>query len=380
MRLDEWQRYIDSEFLETAPAAAVTPPLDLQPPTETRPAADQQSTEAPSVATEAADLQAVVFPPSPWVEEDAPVDSAGLGDATEYAGPSLPHPAPPANLEIEPPAPPIVDTQVDDAVREEPPAAESIPWQEASANRERRTTLDRVRAVGNRPVADRPTGLNDAEVAPFAEYINARLGQEAVAAAAGADQTPAQPNNLVAPEPEPEPSISGDTTSGSDAPELETATVTSALEPILDAAPGAVTDHEAVATRAAPEPANAEPEAWTVVQDTYPLAATEHTLAQLRLIGVGHSTKEEQAARHGKAALLRRMCDPVLTLNEAALLLGAPVGDVAQLAAMGALTSIAPAPRKSQTGRRGAVDTGQPGFRLSDIVAYLATHGTTEAA
>ena len=126
-------------------------------------------------------------------------------------------------------------------------------------------------------------------------------------------------------------------------------------------------------------PANAPADSRPDVQDNYPLAVSRQTMALLRLSASAPSTKEEQAARHRKAALLRRICDPILSLHDVALLLGVSADSVLRAAAMGALTSCEPAPRTWQPRRRRGEETGLPGFRLSDIVAFLVANGAAEA-
>jgi len=225
-------------------------------------------------------------------------------------------------------------------------------------------------------VAGRSAVTADAEVPAFERYITQSEavisdpsgnegGPDTTDGRAAAPSAPIGPVAGERPEPDrsmqaaPDPPVSADLGSGAEDREPTAGPGPDATSDVSGA-----TNHEPRATSHRPQTA--------VVLDRYPLAASQQTLLQLRLVEAGQSTREQQGARHRRAALLRRICDPALTLDEASLLLDLTEDAVHELAAAGRLPMVEPSSRQAQSSRRGQPAAGQPLIRLSDIVAYLA--------
>ena len=325
MRLDEWQRYIDSEFVEGEPPPA-------------KPAAHPLKPVQP--------LTDLASPPAAEAVRTTENADPAVGDALLTDAPQSP-----------------VKAQI---FQPESPAAEPT----ANINVEMQS--DNVRAlmasaapVVKRQVSERAAIVGmEIEIAPFADYISARLGTRQSASSEAPDRNSLPPDAIADRELEALP--------GPLLPEI-------AANREREAAPETPQQEAAISLDAKVVPDAPPSDSRPVVQDNYPLAASRHTMAQLRLGAAGPLAKEEQAARHRKAALLRRLCDPILSLHDAALLLDFPSDSVLRATAAGVLTSCDPAPKAGQARRRRGEETGLPGFRLSDIVAFLAAKGSAQA-
>jgi hypothetical protein len=102
-----------------------------------------------------------------------------------------------------------------------------------------------------------------------------------------------------------------------------------------------------------------------------PLTASIETAVQLRLVDSLAPSDADVSARQRREALIRRLCDPVLSVDDAALLLGVPAETVRAYAGRDGLKTCEPpggSPRGSSGSRRAAKEQY---FRLSDIVAFL---------
>jgi hypothetical protein len=110
-----------------------------------------------------------------------------------------------------------------------------------------------------------------------------------------------------------------------------------------------------------------------------PLIAPQATLALLQL-GEGAEPADERRdlpikyldARQRREALMQRLCDPVVTLDDAAVLLGVSTATVRRHVERGALATLQPPVAEERKGRQSGRTAGSASFRLSDIVAFLA--------
>jgi hypothetical protein len=291
VRLDEWQRYIDSEFVE--------PGND-----EKQPKSGARSSTGPAEPG-----NSVEVPPS--------------GRSLETNGTN-------AELEV-----PVDSTRVSsepslDPVPEVAPTVTTLEPMDASDDH----ALDTIDAA-NQP--DPPAnGIKsvdavDSEIPPLAAYISARRsGKESPVSQAQDDHVPALKsafNDAQSPGNENTTVLAGDTGYGT------------ALDPATP----------------------------------YPLTAPSIILEQLQAGPGTNCSSTDPALAQRREGLLRRLLDPALSIDDAALILGVSVAAVRQYAE-GGLLRACEAPRNSGRNSRGASAETRPRyFRLSDITRFAAS-------
>ena len=292
MRLDEWQRHLDAEFVEASAAKELIG--DPAAPADGQDGA-AQGTPAPA--------EAPVAPPAALPEGTAAAEGqAGIIRTDRTAEPG--EKAPSADAFAAP------ETETNDAALDPDP-----DFNAASPTRRRASDLE-------------PAG--DTAIAPFAEYIGVRAADDA-----GPEEVAAAETEAID-------------------------TVSTPAEEWMAAEPAAT---------AGPARGAAG----------YPLTASATTLAALGL-GDSPAIPQDPAEALRKDEMLARLCDPLLSRDEAAVLLGVPASAVSRLADEGALSSYVLPDPMARTELQLDLEPGVAFFQLSDVVAYMAANGTPPRA
>jgi hypothetical protein len=291
VRLDEWQRYIDSEFVDPGSAGKQVKSgagLIAGPAEEADGAGHGAEIATSGSALEAngangeSETQADVGPPSSGPSQDAIAEAPSTVSASE-----------------------LLDTPGDSAC----------------------TPTDTKQQPN--PPSNRPKTVStvEVEIPPFADYISKRRT---------ASDLPA-PQDYV---PEFTPAQNEAQSVGSE----RTIDLTNRAETGAAPAPGA----------------------------TYPLTAPSIILEQLRASTGSGSSATDVALAQRRAGLLQRLLDPVLSVDETALLLGVPVPALRQYVERGVLRACE-VPRDSGRASRANQETRARHFRLSDITRFAAS-------
>ncbi len=289
MRLDEWQRYIDSEFLEARDSASV----------ESRAKAPDVPVGSPDSAV-GVDVSAPAVS-DPLASEAAPTPDGGTGlDA--------------------------------DAVLSYDAPTQSDPFPKAS-RLDMRREIDPE--IGARAAAI-DLGAPELTIAPFVDYITARR-------VAVENVTNADADVDSAPTADSAPDRSAQAIR--DVP-LSFQDAQSAAESASDLSAGFPVGNVATGAR--------------------PLVPAGSLQAQLQRIEYHASNETDLDLRLRREALVQRMCDPILSLEEAAILLGISPARVRRDVKSGALKPAAASQNRGSSDRK---------FRLSDILASAANDG-----
>jgi hypothetical protein len=319
LRLDEWQRYIDSEFLEE-PGDEETAGKLPRPGDTAAPAATANGFAALSEVTKSA-----VEAPDP-IDVGADIGEAATAVSLEWEAPIVeaPETAQPVSFDdLSSDVEPSDADPTDSASFVEEFAPDTRLYAETPAAPEPATGASIARTEtplrGTFEGSD-STGIFGVEIAPFADYIAVRRHR-----------------------PEFSPTL-----------DLEYSTA----ETNEPAERNALGDARPDSSATLPTAGHSGP----------PLAATEATLAHLgRASG---SEPRDGGVRERQEALLRRLCDPQVSLEEAALLLGVSPVVALQFAEQG-LLPIAESEMPATGGEAGRRSEG-PYFSLSSVVALRA--------
>jgi len=294
MRLDEWQRYIDSEFVRDSAAAASSPHnggasaavLDLRP---------VPDAEVPKDA----DSEPVVSATEPGATEEAALDVSGSDESQTF----------------------------DPVAADPPPLGAAVDG-------------DHNPSLSPEPAPDR-LGLRDrsdshsteSKVAPFAEYIAVRhksglieAGADSIVLAAGA-------------------AVPGDRSQDTSKIREHSADTVSISE----------TDR--------------------IARSSLPLKLTEETAARLETLSTAKLPGTDTVAEANREELLCRLRDPILTVEETAVLLGVSIPSIRKFVDRGSLVSYTPLADTEVTDSKSARDLRPRQFRLSDILSWLAANG-----
>lgn len=288
MRLDEWQRYIDSEFLEAKSGKRI------------------------SVAEPAAQSD----------EPPIPEDTHRTDGATAPSAPGASETLPPQPAEVSISA--VVALQATEAVQTEP-AQPLLP----ALDRPSDAIVGRQSQRRRRAAPAREADTTDA-VAPFAEYISARLAADGPAASPGREVEARQDD---------------DTDS----------VVASAGDAVVIESASNVPSSDSADTAAA-----------------RPLVPSDQASGLLgSAFGVSPSLAGT-SPQSPREALLDRMYDPMLSLEEVATLLEVTPAIVRGAARSGALKSCEPTRRIARSEGTNPRESNRRQFRLSDILAFAA--------
>jgi hypothetical protein len=315
LRLDEWQRYIDSEFLEersdrarplgpsgaprTPPNAQADSGAEIAPLPDRHLEGDESSgAESPGDAPRGEPRESPGPADRPHgeigegLEQEAPAANGAAPESAETEGPRKGGPAPTAMETAGPQAGALIAP------------ARSPDSPEPATNGSSDATAARAGSAAL-----------DIEIAPFADYISRRRGGDG-----------------------PAPTL-----------ELE-----------YDAS------HDLTGADADATAPVAAPVERTILT---PLVPTAETLARLRGLAA-----DRAAGSEGRESLLRQMCDPLLSVDEAALLLGTTPGALRRRAEQGAPPYADSAAESGPAGQKSGRGATRRKFRLSDILALLATN------
>ena len=332
LRLDEWQRYIDSEFVEPAAQKAVEQrPLPGQAPaTPALPPADAVTSAAELAAdVEDAPETEVSANPAPFATELNPADTH---DPEILAAPAQPAPEQRperiyAVLNSQPAPPPTVEQRSPDLTDESPVPAR--PAERVSLNRSAGSEVD---------------------IPSFADYISPHRTTGPGPETPALEPEPANARQSVAEAP------AGNAIGNADA--RQRVTEAPIRDDIRTAEPTVVAETPATAERAAPS-------------ELSPLRFAPRFSAALDVLESAEAPADDAAVRQRRSDLLRRLCDPIISANDASDLLGVSVAEIERRADSGSIAranAVAVEARGSgilaYADRRGL-------FRLSDIVQAI---------